>query len=68
MTCFFIIIYYFFFNESPKKDPNEIIVSIIPTIIPLLKENHSYEFVLEGYNIILVPIPPNIIESKYATK
>ena len=50
--------------NDQKKDPNDIIVSIIPTITPLFKGNHSYAFVVDGYNIIPVPTPPNIIANK----
>ena len=34
----------------------------MPTIIPLCSLNHSYEFVVDGYKIIPVPIPPKIID------
>ena len=47
--------------KAKKKLPSEIIVSIIPTMMPLCSLNHSYEFVVDGYNIIPVPIPPKII-------
>ena len=51
-------------NIDIKTKPDDIIVSIIPTITPLFKGNHSYAFVVDGYNIIPVPTPPNIIANK----
>ena len=54
--------------KAKKKEPKEIAVSIIPTIIPLWSVNHSYAFVVEGYKIIPVPIPPIIIDNKSRNK